>query len=127
MAIVNCTPHVINIYSSDDTSFVTAARKLVIIGMPDPIEVIEPSGTLLNAKQTEEDAEPLNGIPCRKFTFTSADSLPDGDDYFVVSALYVSGCKAMGIPTDRLLTVRGTIYASTDQPKPVGCLGFYRN
>jgi len=127
--IINMTPHLINIYGADSTQFDASIRKLLVLEGAQPSQTIQPSGTLLNAKQSEVIADAVDGIPCMAFTFTHADALPIGeyDDYYVVSALYVSACKALGLPTNQLLTVRGTVYKSAAEPKPIGCLGFYRN
>jgi hypothetical protein len=126
MSIINRTPHDINLYKEEDTVFVPEIRKLVVKEGAVPYLTI-PAGTPVNAKQAKTDAGNLYGVPCKEFTFESVDSLPDDDHHYIVSALYVAGAKAFGNWTDSLLTVRGTVYAFVDQPKPVGCLGFYRN
>jgi len=126
--INNMTPHIINLFREDSTVFDASIRKLLVKDGQVAAQVIEPSGTLLNAKQEERFTEAVYGIPCKTFEFTSVDAYPqDTDHYYVVSALYVSACKALGLRTDRLLTVRGTVYKSATEPKPIGCLGFYRN
>ena len=59
--------------------------------------------------------------------FTDVDPLPAGnsDDLYVVSALYVAACKALGKDTSRLLTIGDTVV--DDMNRVIGCVDFNRN
>lgn len=70
------------------------------------------SGRMLSAKVKQDSAEPIkfNGVLIPVKTpqfFESVDPIPDKDecDYCIVSAMYVTACKSLGIDTSRLLTI----------------------
>lgn len=95
-----------------------------------PVATIPFAGKMLSAKVSQDAAEPIciDGveIPTRTSQqFTAVDPLPEGYDYYIVSAMYVAACRAIGMPTDRLLTIDGTVV--DDDGKVVGCTGFNRN
>lgn len=125
MAIINATPHAIVIFASSDAEFNPQQRKLLLregaVGTPIP-----PSGSLLNARMGSEEADPIEGIPTKRSVVLGADPIPEGDDYYVVSRLYLSAAQAQGWATNRLLTVADPVYDGVI-PQPKGCLGFERN
>lgn len=125
MAIINMTPHNIVIFASEDAEFNKDQRKLILrevaLG-----QVIPPSGELLNARMGSEPADPIDGIPTKKSVVLGADPIPEGDDFYVVSRLYLAAAQAQGWPTNRLLTVADPVYDGVI-PQPKGCLGFERN
>ena len=91
------------------------------------------SGRSLSAKVTQTIAPPIyeNGVKIPTLTpqtFIDVDPLPDDDngkDLYIVSAMYVNACRALGIDTSRLLTVGGTVV--DDNGKIIGVVGFNRN
>ena len=90
------------------------------------------SGKMLNAHWQQSEAEPvlIDGaeIPTMSpHVFSDVDEIPGADecDYCVVSALYVAACKALGRPTDRLLTIGGTVVDETG--RIIGCCSLNRN
>lgn len=89
------------------------------------------SGRMLSAKTAQNDGEMnINGtvIPVRSNqVFVYADPVPSAEecDYCVVSAMYVSACKSLGIDTSRLLTIGDTV--ADDEGRVIGCINFNRN
>ena len=95
-----------------------------------PILRIPFSGQILNAKACQSVAAPVEidgiAIPTKTpQTWESVDPIPEDCDYCVVSAMYVAACKALGMPTDKLLTIDGTVVS--DDGRILGCVGFNRN
>lgn len=98
-----------------------------------PIATIPYSGRMLSAyalPQTE--LEPLVYgkalVPQRSApVWQSADPIPDpGEcDFALVSAMYVSACKALGRDTSRLLTIGGTVV--DEKGNTVGTMWLNRN
>lgn len=122
MAIINATPHYINIFSTHSVSFDTAQRKYFVSGSEEPTHIIPPSGMLLSAKMQTETVEPLLGIPIQRTAVVSADPIPDGE-YYIVSRLYHSAMVTLGEPTDRLLLIGSPVYRVIDGAiAPCGCL-----
>lgn len=120
--IVNGTPHKIAIYTEADCTLDSASRKLILKENATPLFGI-PAGIPLNAKtQVSEFADSefpfLRGV----VEFVEADPLPEEGDIVVVSNLYRSALKELGRDTSRVATVGGTVYADSDNPRPVGCL-----
>ena len=123
MQIVNYTPHMINIvgnvtFSDKDRKYLTNEETIIIKSIP-------PSGMLLNAKQVNEDTEAIDGIPTKVMTFSGVTEAPK-DRYCIVSAMYVTACKQLGIDTYNLLTIGDAVY-SADTIKPIGTLNLNRN
>lgn len=86
------------------------------------------SGKMLSAKVTQEDCDAIHGVPTKsKQIFTGVDPLPsdDGDTYYIVSAMYVAACKEVGYPTDKLLTIGGTVV--DDEGRVIGAAFLNRN
>lgn len=95
-----------------------------------PVLTIPFSGRILNAKARQDAAEAIeiDGISIPTKTpqiWDSVDPIPEDCDYCVVSAMYVAACKALGMPTDKLLTIDGTVVS--DDGRILGCVGFNRN
>lgn len=90
------------------------------------------SGKMLSAHWAQSASEPiiLDGVEIPTMSpqvFTEVDAIPETDEceYCIVSALYVAACKALGRPTDRLLTIGGTVV--DDAGRTVGCYSLNRN
>ena len=90
------------------------------------------SGKMLNAHWQQSEAEPVlfDGVAIPTMTpqvFSDVDVLPGEDecDYCIVSALYVAACKALGKPTNRLLTIGIPVVDETG--RTVGCCSLNRN
>lgn len=74
--------------------------------------IIPYSGRMLNAKVSQEYAEPviLENVEIPTMTpqiFTDVDPVPDESecDFCIVSAMYVAACRSLGVDTSRLLTI----------------------
>jgi hypothetical protein len=121
MAIINCTPHAINIFNRDDYEF-TNPRRLILVEGAKPITTIEPSGLVLNAQRGESlIIKMIDGVPIKsRAKFISFDPLPEGDDFVIVSQLFKSAVVDCGGDTSRLLCVAETVFRP-DCPTPVGC------
>lgn len=83
-----------------------------------------PEQTPLSAKLSEPSGTGALRIAPRVLDI---DPLPDGYDFYIVSNLYLSAARQLGLPTDQLLTVGHPVYASSEDTRPVGCLFLYRN
>lgn len=128
MTIVNATPHSINIFSTYSVNYDTKQRKYFVSGNEEPTHIIPPSGMMLNAQlETIPDGD-IGGIPLQRTAVVSADSLPDGDDVFIVSRIFHSALHTLGEPTDRTLLVGSPVYRVTENGAiaPVGCLALER-
>lgn len=120
--IVNGTPHEITIYAEADCTLDSASRKLILRENATPLFKI-PAGTPLNAKtQVSELADSEFPFLRGAVEFVEADPLPEEGDIVVVSNLYRSALKELGRDTSKVATVGGTVYADSDNPRPVGCL-----
>lgn len=120
---INGTPHEITIYAEDDCTFDPASRKLMLNEGATALHKI-PAGIPLNAKTRVPDTNKF-GFPFLKgsIEFVEADPLPGSEeDIVVVSNLYRSALKELGISTHRVATVGGTVYTDIKNPRPVGCL-----
>ena len=122
--IKNFTPHQILIFRKEDCEFSQPHRKLFLKKGASPILVL-PSEGILNAQISYQQIgdDPPIFLPITK----SCDLLPEGDDYIVVSALFVSAMKILRQDTSRLLTVSQAVYENPENPRPIGCLGFNLN
>lgn len=116
--IFNGTPHAINVI--DNGVFDAAIRKHVTDN-PNVVASI-PSNGMLSAKVSTVDADPINGIPVFTKAFTGVDTLPEGFDVYIVSAMYGSAAKAVGMDTSKMFTVADPVY-STDGKTIHGCKG----
>lgn len=90
------------------------------------------SGRMLNARARQESADPVEfeGVSIPTMTpqiWDSVDPIPSTEecDFCIVSAMYASACKALGMDTSRLLTMGGTVVG--DDGKILGTVGFNRN
>ena len=119
--IKNYTSHEIVIFRKEDTF--SDGRKLYKKENAKPVCVLPLEGTL-DAKIKYESDREVAGVTLFSPKVENIDPLPKGDDYLVVSALFVNACKLLGRPVDRLLTVSQPVYDSPDNPRPIGCIGF---
>lgn len=123
MAIVNMTPHSVNICDPKAIRFDASIRKWVA---DDPatavIETISSSG-VLNAKISTVEGGVIEGIPTFEKKIEGCDPLPDDPDaVFIVSALYASAYMKQGGDPDRIMLVADPVM-STDGKSFVGCRG----
>ena len=81
MALVNLTPHALNIYTDAGQ-----------IELP-------PSGQLARVRSHSAPCPPADGIPMVRPTFTEVEGLPDPQPgtYYVVSGLIQSALRAQGV------------------------------
>lgn len=121
MAILNCTPHTINIYASKDVIDLND-RHLHVVDSAEA-QVVNPSGTVLSAKMTYTG----EGYNIQR-EYVGVDPLPEcaDDDLIIVSALYATAVKELGGDTSKLRTVYGTVYDKADDRKVIGCIGLCR-
>lgn len=83
-----------------------------------------PKQTPLSANFTQTgDDGPLRLAP----QVRGIDPLPSGYDFYIVSNLYLSAARQLGMPTDKLLTVGQPVYADAGDTRPIGCQFLYRN
>lgn len=121
MAIFNGTPHELNFVTNGVAD--TAIRKLVIpFGEEPEIVMSIPSSGMLSAKIETVQTESIDGIPVFAKRVTGCDPIPEDYEVIVVSALYVSAARAMGLETSRLYTVADVVY-SQDGRTILGCRG----
>lgn len=120
MKIYNGTPHDILIISKDTIRLESDIRKFVS-NEPKIIKKI-PSNGVLSAKIETVEGEKKEGIPIFKKQIVGCDTIPIKYDIVVVSALYVSACRAMGWDTSSLYTIADTVY-SEDGRTILGCRG----
>lgn len=98
-----------------------------------PAVVIPYAGRMLSAvpKPAQEEQMEVNGVlvPIHKaIEWDHVDPLPNPEecDYALVSALYVTACKSLGIDTSRLLTIGGAVVDDTGRTT-IGCVWLNRN
>lgn len=117
--IFNGTPHSINIVS-EGIRFDSTIRKFVT--EQPVISATIPTDCMISAKIETVESEPINGIPVFAKKITGCDSIPEGYDIVIVSAMYVSAAKAMGFDTSKCYTIADPVY-STDGKTIVGSRG----
>lgn len=114
--IFNGTPHAINVVSG--SVFNPAIRKYtggdVVLSIP--------STGMLNAKVSTVDLPAVDGIPVFGKAFTGVDSLPDGFDIYIVSAMYASAAAKNGVDMSKVYTVADPVM-SDDGNSFIGCRG----
>jgi hypothetical protein len=114
--IYNGTPHAINVVTG--ASFNANIRKYtggtVVLSIP--------SNGMLNAKINAVDLPAVDGIPCFGKSFSGVDSLPDGYDIYIVSALYSSAAIKAGMNMSKIYTVADPVM-SDDGNSFLGCRG----
>lgn len=124
MKIFNGTTHDINLFLESQTEALPHARKLVLKEGESPVVIIPKGDKMLNAQKATA-APPIEGelAPFLKggMIFPSIDPLPEGYDLYIVSLLYKSAAKEIGMDASKLATVDGVVYDS--ESKPVGCTG----
>ncbi len=87
------------------------------------------SGTMLSANIVEEqtaaiDVDGIN-IPTVTKRCISVDQIPNTEDYFIVSVMYVNACKELKLDTSHLLTVGNSVV--DEKGKVIGVIGLCRN
>ncbi|MDP1884389.1 MAG: hypothetical protein Q8L10_03380 [Candidatus Moranbacteria bacterium] len=124
MKIFNGSPHPINVVGNGVSD--PAIRKLVVPADQEPqILVSIPSNGMLSAKIEDSKEPSINGIPVFGKKVTGCDPIPEGYDVIIVSALYVSAARAMGLDTARLYTVANPVYSQGGK-SILGCQGICR-
>lgn len=140
--IVNCTPHKVVVFGSESVEYDAKNRKYFINEVMPVILLIAEPTILLNAESVEVEAE-VNGIPVWEVTYPKVDDLPesivteegleipcDENTYYIVSALYATARKNLGLDCSRLLTIHNPVYKIKEDGAvsyPLGCLGFRKN
>ena len=127
MAIINATPHAVNVYATESVRFDAKHRKYIIVDGCSPIHIIPPSGMMLSAKMETLPVGSIDGIPVQQSSVIAADPLPSDDNY-IVSRLFHSAMTALGEPTERLLLIGSPVYRVSQDGAvaPVGCLALER-
>ena len=110
MKIINLTPHVLNIFSSDKSRVATVA----------------PSGEVARCASTRALTSVRDGIEFFETAFGAPSPLPEPefDTIFVVSSLFLAGLRAAGLDRDDVY-VPGEAVRDADG-KVVGCQGLSR-
>lgn len=134
MKLINCTPHVISIYDPKDCVGDSPRRLYVDKDNVKPRLVITPCGVVLNAQVSVVDVDVDVDLKAYKDlfvkqSFKSVDNplelVADATDadLFIVSALYKTAAKAVGLDL-KLASVQGVVYDAKDikNPRPCGCL-----
>ncbi len=114
MNIKNFTAHDINIIDTESTRIDSSIRKIVS-DAPVVIRTI-PSSGMLSLQFKEVEGKSVDGIPVRIKLMTNIDTIPEGIDIAIVSALYAAGAKDM-----RCYTVIDPVY-TPDGRTVLGCL-----
>ena len=134
--ILNCVGgHDISVFREEDVEFDSLTKKFVLKEGAAPCVVVPFSGVVLRAAKeatTATDPVIVDGVsvPCTsEGAFVSVDALPDADadTLFIVSGLYAAACEALGLHTERLLTVDFTRSVVDAKKTPRGTLGFVRH
>lgn len=120
MAIINMTPHSVNLI--EGATFDPSIRKY---RGGEVVKTFAPSGIILNARMGEEDDDPIDGVKTKRTAILSADPVPGGDDFYIVSQLYLSAVRQMGWSTSNLLTIGGAVV--DDNGRTVGASFLVRN
>lgn len=114
--IFNGTPHSINIV--EGSIFNPSIRKFV----GGNVVLSIPSNGMLNAKVNTIELNPTNGIPTFGKAFEGVDSLPDGFDIYIVSAMYASASLKSGVDMSKLFTIADPVY-NDEGTTFIGCRG----
>jgi hypothetical protein len=114
--IFNGTPHSINIV--EGAIFNPQNRKFCGGNV---VRVI-PSNGMLNAKMSTIELPSVDGIPTFGKSFEGVDSLPDGFDIYIVSALFSSAMQKVGADMSKIFTIADPVM-SEDGQTFVGCRG----
>ena len=128
--IVNLTPHPVSIVAG--ATFDTSIRKYrggIVV------KTIPSSGMVSAISSKQEEMDPIvtddDGVfipTCSTPKWVWVDPIPEFPEgsMYIVSAMYVTACRELGIPTRRLLTV-GPAVVGDDGRSIVGCVSLVRN
>ena len=127
--IVNLTPHQVAIVTG--ATFDASIRKYrggIVV------KTIPSSGMVSAISSKQEEMDPIvtdDGVfipTCSAPKWVWVDPLPEFPEgsMYIVSAMYVTACRELGIPTHRLLTV-GPAVVGDDGHSIVGCVSLVRN
>lgn len=119
--IYNGTSHAINIYK--DCEYIEASRRYIKSINGQLVRTIPANVLMLNARMKLTDLGAVDGIPRtgKTFKFKDVDPLPPGYDIYIVSALYATAAKQMGMDMSQIYTVSDPVY--NDDGHLIGCLG----
>lgn len=119
----NFTPHVISVIERASARFDKNIRKWVSDN-PQILMSIPSVGMLSAVIETVDEGKVgTGGVPIFSKKVTGCEPVPDyGDSPIIVSALYVSAVRSMGLPADRLYTVADPVY-TPDGKTILGSLG----
>ena len=119
--IFNGTPHPINVVKNGVSN--PEIRKMIVPADVEPEIIISiPSDGMLSAKIETIEVDAMDGIPVFGKKVTACDPLPEGYDVVIVSALFVTAARSVGMETSRLFTVADPVY-SPDGRTILGCRG----
>lgn len=107
--IYNGTPHEISIIGADGIRFDQNIRKYVADSEVNVVMAI-PSNGVLNADITTCEGEPIEGIPVYGKVLCGVDTLPEGYDVYIVSALFASAYRKITPSENRLYTIADPVY-----------------
>ena len=96
--IFNGTPHPINVVKNG-------------VSNPEIRKISIPSDGMLSAKIETIEVDAMDGIPVFGKKVTACDPLPEGYDVVIVSALFVTAARSVGMETSRLFTVADPVYS----------------
>jgi hypothetical protein len=130
-SIFNGTSHDVNVYSSKDVTYNPETRKYVINSEEClPIKTY-PKNIMLNGKFSEicnPSIEIDNGVNIYDKVLESLDALPEGFDFYIVSAVYANAYQTHYSPLEesdngnKMLGIHNPVI--NHQGKIIGCLGF---
>lgn len=120
MKVFNGTPHAITIL--DPSCFTMKAEIRKLVSETPVTSATYLSNGMLSAKFEEKTIDLGLGIKTVQKSIVSVDPLPDGYDFYIVSALYAMAAASTGIDTTKLLTVSNPIF-TPDGRTVLGCEG----
>jgi hypothetical protein len=109
--IYNGTPHVINICINSEWN--SDIRKFVVAdGVESEIISSIASSGVLSAKINTIEGTPINEIPVFSKEIAGCDPLPEGYDIYIVSSLYASAARMVGLDMSKIYTIADPIYSA---------------
>lgn len=119
--IYNGTAHAVSIIKNGVSD--PAIRKLVVPEGEQPAVLMSiPSDGMLMAKIENSEESSIETIPVFGKRVVGCDPLPEGYDVIIVSALFATAARMVGMDTSRLYTVANPVY-SPGGKEILGCLG----
>lgn len=117
MRIYNGTAHPVKIYDRNvGVSYDAKTRKHYLSGIGRILAMLPQHGMLSVSYEYTEDR--IGNIPVIRREVKHIDLLPDGYDYYLVSAQYASHAP----DKSKLLIIGEPLYENPDNPRPIGVL-----